>query len=142
MKVLFDTNVVLDVLLDRRPFSAPAASLFAKVETGEIEGSICATTVTTIHYIAAKAVGTQQARVEVKKIMALFEIAPVNRTVLETAITAKFLDFEDSVIHEAARHIGAQAIVTRNPKDFKGAVLAIYTPQELEAIFNRHLTDR
>ena len=48
MKVLFDTNVVLDVLLERRIFFAPAATLFSKVEAGEIEGLLGATTVTTV----------------------------------------------------------------------------------------------
>lgn len=55
MKTLFDTNVILDVLLDREPFSDDASLLLSKVENSEIIGFICAITVTTIHYLATKA---------------------------------------------------------------------------------------
>jgi len=61
MKILFDTNVILDVLLDREPFANEAALLMSMVEQAEITGFICATTVTTIHYLATKALGLQAA---------------------------------------------------------------------------------
>ena len=61
MKTLFDTNVILDVLLDREPFSDEASFLLSKVERAEIVGFICATTVTTIYYIASKALGPKAA---------------------------------------------------------------------------------
>ncbi len=131
MKVLFDTNVVLDLLLDREPFSTLAAQLFSRVEGGEVEGSICATTVTTVHYLARKAVGNRQARGEVQKLLDLFEVAPVDRTVLEGALTSKFADFEDAVLHQAALNAGVQGIVTRNIQDFKGAKIPVYSPEEL-----------
>jgi len=131
VKVLFDTNVILDVMLDREPFAIASAMLLSKVETGEILGFLGATTVTTIHYLTTKVIGTEQAQHEIKKLITLFEIAPVNRTVLEGAITLKFPDFEDAVLHEAARHVGAQAIVTRDISGFKRATLAIYSPEEL-----------
>ena len=57
MKILFDTNVVLDVMLDREPFSESACQLFSIVEQGEAVGFISATTVTTIHYLASKVLG-------------------------------------------------------------------------------------
>ena len=67
MRILFDTNVILDVLLDREPFSTTAAKLFSKVETGEITGYVCATTITTIHYLARKVIGTGSAMEEINK---------------------------------------------------------------------------
>jgi predicted nucleic acid-binding protein len=51
MRVLFDTNVILDVLLERRPFSESASKLLSRVEKGEITGLVCATTITTIYYL-------------------------------------------------------------------------------------------
>ena len=131
MRVLFDTDVVLDLLFDRQPFSTPAADLFSRVERGEIHGYLCATTVTTVHYLAAKVVGTRRARIEVRRLLTLFEVAPVNRPVLEAALTGAFTDFEDAVIHEAARHVDAQAIVTRNTRNFKRSVIPIHAPSEL-----------
>lgn len=131
MRILFDTNVILDVLLDREPFSTTAAQLFSKVEAGELSGYICATTVTTLHYLARKTVGTERAQKEIKKLLNLFEVAPVNRSVLEGALKARFADFEDAVIHEAAVQVEVQGIVTRNIADFKGANILLYSPEEL-----------
>lgn len=131
MKILFDTNVVLDLLLDREPFAKTAADLFVRVERGELTGLLGATTITTLHYLAAKVVGVGQARQAIEKLLLLFEIAPVNRAVLATALRLEFNDFEDAVLHEAGRHAGAQGIVTRNPRDFKQANLSVYSPEEL-----------
>ncbi len=61
MKILFDTNVVLDVLLNRHPHSTLSAILFARVERGELTGCLGATSVTTIFYLAAKANGVPMA---------------------------------------------------------------------------------
>lgn len=60
MKVLFDTNVVLDLLLDRTPCSLDAAKCLSMVKMGEVEGWLCATTVTTLHYLIGKSKGTKK----------------------------------------------------------------------------------
>src|SRR3989338_2917261 len=129
--MVFDTNVVLDVLLDREPFATVGARLFSHVERGTLPGYLCATTVTTIHYLAEKTLGAEQARVNIRSLLRLFEVAPVNRAVLEGALASRLQVFEDGVVHEAALHVGAQGIVTRDPAGFKGARLPIYTPDEL-----------
>ncbi len=130
MKILFDTNVILDVLLDREPFSNDASFLLSKVEQSEIIGFLCATTITTIHYLAAKALGGKTASNHIQNLLSLFVIAPVNRLVLENAVISGFKDFEDSVLHEAACHAGAKYIITRNPSDFKNSTLPVFEPRE------------
>ena len=134
MKILLDTNIVLDVLMDRMPFADAAAELFSKVEDGTIIGYLCGTTITTVYYLATKAVGAPRAQEEIKKLLSLFEVAPVNRHVLESALIAEFSDFEDAVIHEAACHVGAEAIVTRNQKDFKKSRISVYSSEEMAKI--------
>lgn len=130
MRVVVDTNVVLDLLLDRRPWSDAAAELFSLIERGILEGYLSATTVTTIHYLTRKAAGTERARREIGRLLALCPVAPVDHAVLESALRLEFNDYEDAVIHEAARQSGATAIVTRNTRDFRGAELAVLTPAE------------
>ncbi|SPD75301.1 Toxin-antitoxin system, toxin component, PIN family [uncultured Desulfobacterium sp.] len=130
MKTLFDTNVILDVFLDREPFSSDAAILLSKVERSEIIGFICATTVTTIHYLTTKALGPQAASKHIQSLLSLFVIAPVNRVILENAAASKFPDFEDAVLYEAACHAGAKYIVTRNIDDFKNSKLPVFEPKE------------
>ncbi len=131
MKVIFDTNIVLDVLLDREPFSTSAALLFSKVEKGELSGYLCATTITTIHYLICKALGARQAKNHVENLLSLFEIAPVNRAILEGALRSRFGDFEDAVIHEASVHVGVEALVTRDSAGFKRATIPVYSLDEL-----------
>ena len=134
MKILLDTNIVLDILMDRMPFADSAVELFSKVEDGTIIGYLCGTTITTVYYLASKAVGAARAQEEIRKLLNLFEVAPVNRHVLEAALVADFNDFEDAVIHEAACHVGANAIVTRNQKDFKKSRIPVYSSEEMAKI--------
>ena len=131
MKILFDTNVVLDLLLDRKPFVEHSQELFAMVESGKIDGFLGATTITTLEYLLHKALSTKEANGIIRKLLKLFEIAPVNRLVLEDAIDSSFSDFEDGVLHAAAIHCGVQAIVTRDQKGFSKAQVVVYPPQDL-----------
>ncbi len=137
MKILLDTNVVLDLLLDREPWSKAAAKLFSRIESGALEGYLGATTVTTIYYLATKAVGAGAARQEIRRLLALCAVAPVNRPVLEATLELDFVDFEDSVLHEAARQVAAEAIVTRDPRGFKKADLSVLTPDECLVILEQ-----
>ena len=130
MRLLIDTNVVLDVLLAREPFAADAARLLSAMDRGRIEGLLCATTVTTIFYVASKAVGARKAYEQVRELLTLCRAAPVNHDILEKALALDFADFEDAVLHEAARAAGADAIVTRNGKDFARATLPVLTARE------------
>jgi len=131
VRVLFDTNVVLDVLLARPQHVGSATALFDGVAAKEVDGLLGATTVTTIHYLATKAIGAAPAQRHIRTLLGLFEVAPVTRSVLTDALDLGYPDYEDAVLHEAARHAGAQAIVTRDPKGFPKARLKVYAPDEL-----------
>lgn len=134
MRILFDTNVILDVLLERDPHLRPAAKLFALVDNRRIQGYICATTATTIYYIASRSFGRKRAIEEVRSLLALFDVAPVDRPVLDSALDVEFCDYEDAVVHESARMIGADAIVTRDRRDFAKAEIPALDPTELLAV--------
>jgi predicted nucleic acid-binding protein len=134
MRVLVDTNVVLDVLLDRRPFAEAATQVFALVEESRIEGFLCATTVTTVDYLLGQALPPKEARAALQRLLGLFEIAPVNRPVLEQALRSDISDFEDAVIEQAARLISADAIATRNLTDFVMSSVTAFDPPELLSV--------
>lgn len=133
MRVLFDTNVVLDALLERKPWDEAAVVLFDKVESGEIVGHLGATTLTTVYYIASHNKGVDAANTMMRDLLRLFEVAPVNRAVLEGALDLGFVDFEDAVLHEAGRAVGADALTTRNSKHFSKSTLRVYAPDALVA---------
>lgn len=130
MIVLLDTNVVLDVLLDRKPFSDSATMLFSWAEEGILHGVLGATTVTTVFYLASKVVGRVMAEEAIAKLLSLFTVAPVDRSVLEAAITTSFPDFEDAVLYQAACQSDVQAIVTRDLSGFKNSRIPVYSPDE------------
>jgi predicted nucleic acid-binding protein len=106
VKVALDTNVVLDLLLNRAPFADAATAIFHQIEAGEYPACVCATTITTLHYIAHKVVGDVAARQHIGQLLTLLELAPVDHTVI------------------------AHAIITRNGTDFRDGPLQVYSPQE------------
>jgi predicted nucleic acid-binding protein len=131
MIVLFDTDVVLDLFLDRQPFAEAAALMFSKVEEEEIQGFVCATTITIIYYLAAKTIGIRKAKWATRKLLSFLEVASVDSTVIEGALEGKYKDFEDGVIAEAALQIKANAIITRNVKDFRTSPVPAHSPTEM-----------
>ncbi len=134
MKVLFDINVILDVLLNREEFVQLSASLVNIVETKKIEGFLCATTLTTIDYLVTKIRDRKTSKLALKKLLGIFQVSQVNKTVLEFALNSNFKDFEDAVQYFSGTCVGVNCVVTRNTKDYKKTKLPIYTPTELWSI--------
>lgn len=134
MRVLVDTNVVLDVLLARKPFAQAAAGVFALIEESRIEGFLCATTVTTVDYLLGQALAHDKARAALQRLLDLFDIAPVNRPVLEQALRSDVPDFEDAVLEQSARLVSAEVIVTRNLPDFEKSAIKAFDPPELISV--------
>jgi predicted nucleic acid-binding protein len=131
MKVVFDTDVVLDLLLDREPFSVAATELFARVERGDVTGMVSATTVTRVYYLAQKARGRGGAHEAISRLLGLVDVAQVGRPALEAALVGTMTDFEDAVVCAAALSAGADAVVTRNLTDFTKAPLPVHAPDAL-----------
>jgi len=135
--VIVDTNVVLDVLLEREPFVNAAVVVFCLVEESRIEAFLCATTITTLDYLLTQSLPASEARNALRKLISLFGIATVNRPVIERAFDSKISDFEDAVLDEAGQMAGVDSIVTRNTKDFTGSALKVFDPNELFAHLNK-----
>ncbi len=134
MKILFDTNIILDVLLLRKPYYTSATFLLSEVEHGNIEGYLCPTTITTIGYLVSKVKGTSDAKKIIKNLINIFKLTELNQQVFETACNHKINDYEDAVLHESARLSNIEGIITRNIKDFKYASINVYDPEELIGI--------
>jgi predicted nucleic acid-binding protein len=119
MKVLVDTNIVLDFLLQREPFFQEAKLLFQAIASEQVVGYITATTITDIFYIAQKHTkNIQQARQAVSLVLTGMEVCPVNRMVLELAFDSGLADFEDAVQIQCAVAQKLDAILTRDKKGF------------------------
>ena len=133
---MFDTNIILDVLLNREPFVELSANIVSSVENKNIEGYLCATTITTLDYLISKQTNQDTARKEIQKLLNIFEISEVNSKVLGMSLKSKFNDFEDAVQYYSGKCCGVNGLVTRNTKDYKQAKLPIYTPDELWGIIS------
>jgi predicted nucleic acid-binding protein len=132
-RILLDVNLILDVLLDRRPHADAASLVWGAVEQGRAEGLLSAHALTTIHYLNARAVGAKAARETTEALLSVFGVAAVDDGVLRAAIALGFNDFEDAVTAAAAQRAKCAAVVTRNPRDFKGSPVRVLTPPEAAA---------
>ncbi len=133
-RVLFDVNVVLDVLLNRRPYVEASAAVFGAAEQGNTQGWLSAHAVTTIHYLIRREMNTAQTKPLLQAMLAVLAVAPVDSAVVQEALPLSWPDFEDAVTAAAARRAGCDYIVTRGPAGFRGSPVKPITPEALAAI--------
>jgi predicted nucleic acid-binding protein len=134
MKVLFDTNVLLDVLLERTPFCAASARAWTLAELGRLDGLAATLSFTNVFYILNKVLDRGSARNSVKKIRDIFTPAACDAWVINQAIDADLPDLEDAVQYFCALRAGADCILTRNAGDFpRKPVLPVLSPKEFLA---------
>jgi predicted nucleic acid-binding protein len=131
MRVLFDTNVILDLFLDRAPFADNATELWQANADGRLEGFVSAITPVNPFYIARRLRDRSTAFQAVREILAAMPVCSVDQMVLQTALTLPFRDYEDAVQHASAVVNGLDAIVTRDIQDFAGATVPVFSPAEL-----------
>ncbi|MCD8299650.1 MAG: PIN domain-containing protein [Clostridiales bacterium] len=133
MKVVFDTNVVLDVLLRRDDYEK-ATSLFMAAMTDKIEGVITANSITDIYYVSRKIIGDEKARSSISDLLEIFEIAPVDGGTCHEALNLQIKDFEDALVSACAEVASADYIVTRDKAFAESAQhspVAVVTPDEM-----------
>ena len=131
MHVLLDTNVVLDVLLNRQPWVSEAAAIWQANDVGQIDAYLVATTLTNIFYVARRLTNMDTARAAVRTCLEAFEICVVDRLALEQAEKLSGGDFEDNLQIACASQAGLDAIVTRDPTGFQTSAVLVLTPTEL-----------
>jgi predicted nucleic acid-binding protein len=130
-RVLIDTNIVLDVLLNREEFLEASTSSIKMILQRKFRGFVAATTLTNIYYIVCRATKkTDDAMMAVDKVLQWCEVAPVNRRVLDVARTSGMLDFEDAVQSAAAQDFGIDIVITRDKTGFSNSGLQVYLPEE------------
>jgi predicted nucleic acid-binding protein len=128
-RLLVDTNVVLDVLLDRQPHAETSVAIWASIETGRWDGFLAAHAVTTIHYLVQKELGAAKAKQLIGLIVRVFRVAAVDGAVIEQALRLPIADFEDAVTVAAALSAECEYVVTRDPKGFRGSPVRALTPE-------------
>jgi predicted nucleic acid-binding protein len=131
MRLLIDTNVLLDVFFQREPHVRASAEVWQACEDGLCEGYISSLTPVNIYYIAQKQSSKAKARDLVIETLGVFGVAPLGLVELEAALQMDFPDYEDAVQVAAALSMGVDAVVTRNQDDFTKSALPVYSPIEV-----------
>jgi len=133
-KVLFDLNIILDVLQEREPFYDISAQLLAHAETGRIQGFVASHSLTTLFYLIQKDQSSAHAKVSITNLLQIVKVAAVDQSTIEQALNLPYQDFEDAVQMMAAVQCKADYLVSRNVKDFQPAPLSVVQPSELLAL--------
>jgi predicted nucleic acid-binding protein len=139
-RVLFDLNVVLDVLMHREPYFSDAARLWALAETGQIEGFVAAHSFTTLFYLYRRQSEPEQAYQALRRLLRVFKVASLDRKVIEMACDLAWRDFEDAVQATAANGAGCHYLVTRNLRDYGDQQLTVIQPADLLAVWAAKVT--
>jgi len=131
MRILFDTNIILDVLLKREPWVRESGELWRANDENRISGYIIASAFTDIFYIARRLTDIQRAQTAIQICLDAFEVCPVGRDAIEKAASMPGRDFEDNLMIASAELVGLDIIATRNKRDFIDTSIAVMSPSEI-----------
>jgi len=130
MKILLDTNIIIDVLTKRDGYEA-SLSLIKCCELGKAEGFVSATTVTDVVYILRKYLPPADVRDALQTLFLIVDVASVLKGDISAAFLSEMRDFEDAVQSACALRIGAAYVVTRNLKDFEKSAVPAILPEAM-----------
>ena len=131
MKVFYDSNVVLDVLLNRTEFVTDSLAALKLSELNIVKGYISVVSITDIFYIVNKNLKDKQLTFEKMKILFdIIRIAKADEKTVIQALHSGWKDFEDAVQYSVAKKLKAKYIITRNKKDFENSNIKVVTPTE------------
>ena len=131
MRVLVETDVILDVLQKREPFFSDSDRALRRALENDAECLISATAATDIFYVLRKSLGSaQQAKEHIDQLAQVVSFADVQGMDIHTALMRAMPDFEDAVVDAVAERSGASYILTRNIKDFTGSVVPAILPAD------------
>lgn len=137
MKILIDTNVLVDVFYNREPFVQDAQKVLNLIEVRQVQGFITANAVTDLHYVLMRALKDKQVVQESMRILlALVEIIDVTGEDIRNAFSLGGEDFEDDLQCVCAERAKMDYIITRNEKDFGNSKVPAVEPWTfLEKVF-------
>jgi len=127
-RLFFDTNVLLDHLLDREPFANDATELWSMAERRQVVGCISAVSFNFVYYIVRHQANERAARRALRGLRDVFEIIEVDAQIIHQAIDSAFPDFEDAIQHACAVRAGATCLVTRDVAGFRKSEVPVVSP--------------
>ena len=127
-RIFVDTNILLDVLLEREGYYYDALKIWANAENGNVEASIAAISLNNIHYVMRKLKSETTAMIAVKILLRIFKVIPVDADILGLAVDFHDKDFEDDIQLQCALKAKCSQLFTRNPNHYDHSAIAVVPP--------------
>jgi len=129
-KILIDTDVILDFLFDRKPFSEDASKILSLCEKGELKGFVTPVLISNVYYILRKTAKHEKIIESIKALLNIIDVTLINKEIVLDVLHSEFKDFEDALQNFSAQNEKeVQVIITRNIKDYKTSNLSVMTPE-------------
>jgi len=135
-KLFIDADVILDLLLDRQPFSSSSLKLFTLIEEKEVTAYTSPVVLANIYYISAKLVDKKSALQHIRKLLALLRITAIDEKIMLLSANSAFKDFEDAIQYFSAKNEAIDFLITRNKLDYKVADINVCTPDEYLTVYH------
>lgn len=130
MRILFDTNIILDIALNRNPYFIESSQAFRSIDRKNVQGYSSANTITDIYYIAKRQVGHDTAISFIIELISIVDIVGIDKAIIIDAVNLDFKDFEDAIQAASAEFAGIDYILTRNLSDFTLSQVPAISPSE------------
>ena len=128
-RILFDSDVIIDVMIQRQPFVSNSTLALDTATNPDIEAYLAAHAVTNIFYILRPKRGIPKTLEILDRLLQILNVAVVNDSIIRSALKSTMTDFEDAVTSEAAQVAGVELIVTRNIKDYASSPVPAVVPE-------------
>lgn len=130
INILIDSDVILDSLLNRQPFSSNSSKVLALCESKNLQGFVTGLMIANIYYLLKKEHNSQRILEAIKQLLTFLDVLVIDKNIILQSIDSEFGDFEDALQNYSAESHGTiNAIITRNIKDYKKSSLSVLTPE-------------
>ncbi len=136
-RIFIDTNIMLDLLGERKPFYEPIAKIATLAEKEKLTMIVSPISFATTNYILTKFESRQSAKEKLRKFQIISRICPLDEKTIEKGLTSSIKDFEDALQYYSATESECEIILTRNGKDFKKSILPVMTAEEFLKSLNK-----
>lgn len=138
IRIFIDTNIILDVLLEREPFLKGSREIWCLVEEKEVAGFVSLNSLTDIFYISKKYIGSEKARGLVGKLLSVFDFIPLTKAIVKQALFLDIKDLEDAIQAISAKKAFADYLISRDIKGFSSNIgIKVTTPEGFLEIYRK-----
>jgi len=127
-KIFIDSDILIDFLIDRQPFSESSTKIISLCSENKIKGFVTPIIIANIFYILRKSLNKNDLKIKFINLLKFIDIVESNKATVLNALYSDFDDFEDALQNYAVENTEIKIIITRNVKDYKKSKLSVYTP--------------